>query len=65
MGNLGGIVVQIFFMLAVLNSTTKKGFRIIGFIIIGYIFYEIAQIYLPKGTFDWFDWIFTELLWVE
>lgn len=54
-GNSGGILVQIFFGLALLNSTYKKGFRLIGFFVIGYILYEIVQPYLPKGTFDWLD----------
>ena len=55
MGNLGGIIVQIFFGLTLLNSTKKKGFRIISFLVLGYILYEIAQLYLPKGVFDWKD----------
>jgi len=55
MGNLGGIVVQIFFGLSILNPTRKKGLRLIGFFTIGYIVYEILQLYLPKGTFDWKD----------
>ena len=55
MGNLGGIIVQIFFGLAVLNSSYKKGLRLISFFIIGYILYEIAQPFLPKGVFDWKD----------
>ena len=54
-GNSGGIIVQIFFMLAVLNSQGKKIFRVIGFIVIGYILYEILQPYLPRGVFDWKD----------
>ena len=54
-GNSGGIVVQIFFMLAILNSPKKKVFRVIGFITIGYIIYEILQPYLPRGVFDWKD----------
>ncbi|NOZ45408.1 MAG: hypothetical protein GXO79_01350 [Chlorobi bacterium] len=54
-GNLGGIVVQIFFMLAILNSQRKKVFNVIGFVTIGYIIYEILQPYLPKGVFDWKD----------
>lgn len=54
-GNLGGIIVQIFFMLFVLNSPLNKGIRIIGFLVIGYIVYEIAQPYLPRGVFDWND----------
>jgi len=54
-GNSGGIIVQIFFMLAILNSPRKKVFHVIGFIVIGYIFYEILQPYLPRGVFDWKD----------
>ncbi len=55
MGNLGGIVVQIFFSLALLNSQKKKAFNVIGFLVAGYILYEIVQPYLPKGVFDWKD----------
>ncbi|NVJ87477.1 MAG: hypothetical protein HWE15_14300 [Algoriphagus sp.] len=54
-GNLGGVIVQIFFTLAVLNSPGKKAFHVIGFIVIGYILYEIVQPYLPRGVFDWKD----------
>ena len=55
MGNLGGIVVQIFFSLAILNSQKKKAFNVIGFLVAGFILYEIVQPYLPKGVFDWKD----------
>ena len=55
MGNLGGIIVQIFFSLALLNSPRNKVFNVIGFIVIGYILYEILQPYLPRGVFDWKD----------
>jgi hypothetical protein len=54
-GNSGGIIVQIFFMLAILNSPRKKVFRVIGFVVIGYMLYEILQPYLPRGVFDWKD----------
>ena len=55
MGNLGGIIVQIFFSLAILNSQNKKAFNVIGFLVSGYILYEALQPYLPKGVFDWKD----------
>lgn len=54
-GNSGGIIVQIFFSLAILNSSGKKVFHVVGFIVIGYIVYEIMQPYLPRGVFDWKD----------
>jgi len=54
-GNSGGIIVQIFFSLAIINSPNKKLFNVIGFIVIGYILYEILQPYLPRGVFDWKD----------
>lgn len=54
-GNLGGITAQVFLGLALMNPNLKQGIRVIGFLIIGYIFYEIVQPILPKGTFDWKD----------
>ncbi len=54
-GNTGGIIVQIFFTLLVLNSPKTKAIRIIVFLVLGYIVYEIAQPFLPKGVFDWKD----------
>jgi hypothetical protein len=54
-GNWGGIVVQIFLGMAILNPPYKKGFRLIGFFVAGYILYEALQPILPKGTFDWLD----------
>lgn len=54
-GNSGGIIVQLFFSLAILNSRRKKVLHLFGFIVIGYILYEILQPYLPKGVFDWKD----------
>ena len=54
-GNWGGIVVQIFFGLAIINSSLKQGFGVIAVATGGYIIYEFAQPYLPKGTFDWLD----------
>ena len=52
LGNSGGIIVQIFFALAIINSTKIKGIRLIVFMVLGYILYEIAQPFLLKGVFD-------------
>ena len=54
-GNLGGIIVQIFFTLAILNSKKKKAYHVFILLIAGYILYEIAQPYLPRGVFDLLD----------
>lgn len=51
-GNLGGIIVQIFFSLAIVNAEIKKSFIIITLLIIAYIVYEIMQPILPKGVYD-------------
>lgn len=54
-GNLGGIIVQIFLGLAFLNPTRPQSYRLAGFFSLGYIVYEFAQPVLPKGVFDWKD----------
>lgn len=54
-GNSGGILVQIFLSLAIINPNRSQSFRLAAFFSLGYILYEIAQPYLPKGTFDWYD----------
>jgi TRAP-type uncharacterized transport system fused permease subunit len=54
-GNLGGIIVQVFLTLAVVNATREQSLRWAAFLSCGYIAYEFAQPYLPKGTFDWQD----------
>lgn len=51
-GNLGGIVVQIFLTVAAMNSTKKQSFRIATLLASGYIAYEFLQPVLPKGVFD-------------
>jgi len=60
-GNMGGVIAQVFLGLALMNSNLKQGIRVIGFLVIGYICYEMIQPILPKGTFDWKD-IFGTLL---
>ena len=54
-GNLGGIVVQIFITVAVMNSTKKQSFLIAPLLAAGYVIYEFLQPVLPKGVFDWKD----------
>jgi len=54
-GNLGGIVVQVFAMLVVFNSYGVKAFRLIVFLVLGYVLYEFLQPLLPKGVFDPID----------
>lgn len=54
-GNLGGIVVQIFLTIAAFNSTKKQSFIIAPLLAVGYIAYEFLQPILPKGVFDWKD----------
>jgi len=48
-------VAQIFFGLMIINPPKKRGIRLIAFFSVGYIVYEIAQLFLPKGVFDWKD----------
>ena len=54
-GNSGGIIVQIFIGLALINPTPRQSYRLAVFFSVGYILYEFAQPCLPKGTFDWYD----------
>ena len=54
-GNLGGIIVQIFFVCAVINPEKNQSYRWAAFLSAGYIVYEFVQPYLPKGVFDWKD----------
>ena len=54
-GNLGGIVVQVFFTIAAMNSTKKQSFRVAPLLAVGYVAYEFLQPALPKGVFDWKD----------
>jgi len=63
-GNLGGIVVQIFVGVAVINPTPVQSYRLAAFFAAGYVLYEFAQPYLPRGVFDWGDVGATVLGWV-
>ncbi|MFC1614814.1 hypothetical protein ACFL5K_05905 [Gemmatimonadota bacterium] len=54
-GNLGGILVQIFLFCAIVNATKEQSFRLATFFSLGYVVYEFLQPVLPKGVFDWND----------
>ena len=54
-GNFGGIVVQIFLGLAIMNATRRQSYRLAAFFSVGYVVYEFAQPVLPRGVFDWND----------
>ena len=60
-GNLGGILVQIFVTLAMLNPTRAQSYRLAAFLSLGYVVYEFLQPVLPRGTFDWNDVLATAL----
>lgn len=62
-GNLGGILVMIFLCLAFFNPTKVQSYRLAGFYSAGFVLYEFAQPYLPKGVFDWLDVYATILGW--
>jgi hypothetical protein len=51
-GNSLGTLTQIFLYLGVVNATKIESYRIIGFVTLGYIAYEVLQPILPRGTFD-------------
>ena len=58
-GNSLGRLAQIFLYLGLTNATQKESYRIIAFVTVGYIVYEIVQPILPRGTFDMKDVIAT------
>ena len=60
-GNLGGILVQIFFSHSILNPDRIQSYRLAAFFAIGYVVYEFVQPLLPRGTFDWNDVVGTAL----
>ena len=54
-GNSLGTLTQILLYLGLANATKAQSYRIIAFVTLGYIAYEIVQPFLPRGTFDWKD----------
>lgn len=55
LGNSLGTLTQIFFYLGLSNATQKQSYRLIGFVTLGYVVYEMVQPWLPRGIFDWRD----------
>ena len=51
-GNSLGTLTQIFFYLGLANATRVQSYRLIAFVTLGYIAYELVQPILPRGTFD-------------
>lgn len=58
-GNSLGTLTQIFLYLGLAHATRTESYRIIAFVTVGYIAYEIVQPILPRGTFDVKDVIAT------
>ena len=58
-GNFWGTFTQIFFMLFLLYPTYKNGKFFFPFFVIGYILYEVWQLFLQGSHFDWKDIIAT------
>jgi len=58
-GNLLGTVTVIFFCLGVNHATRMQSIRIVAFVTIGIVIYELLQPVLPKGVLDWKDVIST------
>jgi len=54
-GNLLGTVAIIFFCLGVYHATRIQSIRIVIFITIGVVIYELLQPVLPRGVLDWKD----------
>ena len=54
-GNLLGTVAIIFFCLGVYHATRSQSIRIVIFITIGVVIYELLQPVLPRGVLDWKD----------
>ncbi len=54
-GNLGGILVQIFFVLTIVRYDRKWSYILAAVMAGGYILYEFSQLWLAGSTFDWND----------
>ena len=58
-GNLLGTAAIIFFCLGIYNATRIQSMRVIAFITIGVVIYELFQPVLPRGVLDWKDVVCT------
>ena len=60
-GNLLGTVAVIFFCLGVNHANRVQSIRIVGFVTVGIMIYELLQAILPKGVLDWKDVVSTPI----
>ena len=60
-GNLLGTVAIIFFLLTAYHATKRQSIRVISFVTVGIMAYELVQPTLPKGVFDWKDVVSTPI----
>ena len=60
-GNLLGTVVIIFFNLGMLHANKCQSVRVVAFVTVGVVIYELLQPILPKGVLDWKDVISTPI----
>jgi hypothetical protein len=51
-GNSLGTLTQIFLYLGLANATKVQSYRLIAFVTLGYVAYEVVQPILPRSTFD-------------
>jgi len=58
-GNFTGTIAIIFFDLAGINPEYELGKRLIFFIVIGLILYELLQYFSPRSICDWRDMLAT------
>lgn len=54
-GNLAGILVQIFFVLTIVRYDRKWSYILAAVLAGGYVLYECSQLWLAGSTFDWND----------
>jgi hypothetical protein len=60
-GNLFGTVAIIFFCLGLNHANRVQSVRIIAFVTLGIMIYELLQAILPKGVLDWKDVVSTPI----